>query len=695
MRCARTQRFSVSNVLRLSLITIAFLLLPNVLGLTAEECLSLDQYDTYGDGWNGWEFSLYAANHPTTAIQTVTLEEGSYGQECLNVQPGSCYTFSASNEGTWASELSWSLCGNLGGSHSTMSFCFDQNRGCVDVDGVETETCLGLELYDSWGDGWNQYEFSLFSTDDLSSPLGPVTLDQGSMGQACIAAETDQCYQFKVSNYGYFAYELSWKLCNITGDATSMLSFCFESDGTCRNAVEQPGSYISVLTPTGGSEYVRGEAVTVSWDFNNLITSELHIYLVKSTAVIQAMPSSDTVLASDQTYDFVLAPNLGGGVDYWFVITDLEEINSDFGNAPHGDSDFITINLPDDCSMVLSQFDSYGDGWEGNYFSLYQVQSEGDMMVDTFDIESTPVQTVTLIAGILGTECLDVEPNSCYFFELDPASSRDYLNEISWLLCGYSGEGESVLLLCTDDTGGECIYAEDSAISVTAPAPGSEFPAGGELSVVWNSFGLSSEYVAVYLYQGTGEDGVVQLLTSGTMASTGMFTGDLDADLEPAQNYWVVVVDIGDSEVYGFSNYFTVTEYEGDMSVEGSTMQVESSHSTADLVIAVLATLLCVVVLGGIWMGRHKLCCKCKRPSSNSHVASSTPYLEPQPFQFPQAQPQQQPPQQATADLDEMYRQQKLAIAHPVIQSQLFSIQQPEAQSQQQQRPGVEETKLV
>eukprot|EP00639_Heterosigma_akashiwo_P018543 CAMPEP_0206382654 /NCGR_PEP_ID=MMETSP0294-20121207/13420_1 /ASSEMBLY_ACC=CAM_ASM_000327 /TAXON_ID=39354 /ORGANISM="Heterosigma akashiwo, Strain CCMP2393" /LENGTH=290 /DNA_ID=CAMNT_0053832439 /DNA_START=208 /DNA_END=1077 /DNA_ORIENTATION=- len=93
-------------------------------------CLTLYQYDDYGDGWNGNYFLL--EDFSGVDLQSVTLSDGSYGEECLVVEASTCYTFALDVQGTWTSELSWDLCGETGLAYDdALSFCIASDLSCT------------------------------------------------------------------------------------------------------------------------------------------------------------------------------------------------------------------------------------------------------------------------------------------------------------------------------------------------------------------------------------------------------------------------------------------------------------------------------------------------------------------------------------------------------------------------------------
>mmetsp|Transcript_29026 Transcript_29026/g.37409 ORF Transcript_29026/g.37409 Transcript_29026/m.37409 type:complete len:690 (+) Transcript_29026:232-2301(+) len=191
--------------------------------------VSLEMLDSFGDGWNGYEFGLYQQDHTGFPIQTVTLSYGSSDTACLDVDVDTCYGFTIVEEGSYASEISYNLCGGTGTTEAPFFFCIDGEGNCQIVG----EEVTMLVMYDSYGDGWNGFIFSLYEYDD-SAVLQSVTLDAGEFGATAMEVEENQCYTFSVSDTGGWAGEISYSLCGTTGYTDTVLSFCILGDGNCQ-----------------------------------------------------------------------------------------------------------------------------------------------------------------------------------------------------------------------------------------------------------------------------------------------------------------------------------------------------------------------------------------------------------------------------------------------------------------------------
>ena len=69
--------------------------------------LTLNMYDSYGDGWNGNDFTLVNSSGTTVFSTTFSSGYSAVDSVCL---PDDCYTVSCGG-GSWQGEVSWTLYG--------------------------------------------------------------------------------------------------------------------------------------------------------------------------------------------------------------------------------------------------------------------------------------------------------------------------------------------------------------------------------------------------------------------------------------------------------------------------------------------------------------------------------------------------------------------------------------------------------
>uniref|UniRef100_A0A7S3Y1F5 Uncharacterized protein n=1 Tax=Heterosigma akashiwo TaxID=2829 RepID=A0A7S3Y1F5_HETAK len=184
------------------------------------------------------------------AISTYTLYSGSEGEEIVVVQNSTCYSMYVEALGAYGSEVSWEICGIEGGIETTAYFCIDDVGSCSEY----VHDCdLKMDMYDSWGDGWNGNTISLY--DDSDEVVQEVTLYGGFSGVECLDVEVGQCYSVKLSEEGSYAEEVTFSINGIVNDANyqSEVSFCVDNSTS-------PPEY-----STGGNQYGVAFSMFDSW----------------------------------------------------------------------------------------------------------------------------------------------------------------------------------------------------------------------------------------------------------------------------------------------------------------------------------------------------------------------------------------------------------------------------------------------
>jgi hypothetical protein len=185
-------------------------------------------YDSYGDGWNG---STYDISSGGVSIATGGLLSGAYGSDTLCLPTG-CYDITVGG-GSWTSEVSFdfgSLVGagvgtytdiSIGGATCGIGGCTDPAASNYDAnasydDGSCTYSCAyyGLDevtvnLYDSWGDGWNGNTLTVDGTD--------YTMATGSSESFAVCVDLSACISVLYNNTGSYASENSWDITDASG----------------------------------------------------------------------------------------------------------------------------------------------------------------------------------------------------------------------------------------------------------------------------------------------------------------------------------------------------------------------------------------------------------------------------------------------------------------------------------------------
>ncbi|MGY8918655.1 MAG: hypothetical protein ACKVJ6_10295, partial [Flavobacteriales bacterium] len=230
--------------------------------------IQLNMIDAFGDGWNGAGYTI--SDLAGNLVHEGGLDDAQFfvdddnyggpefGYDMLCLEAG-CYNISIA-PGDWASEVSWDItledgtiivsggapdsqtisvggavcgCTDAGAcnydelatdedgscEYETCAGCTDDSSCSYDADAtIEDGTCcysncVTVQMYDSYGDGWNGGFYTLSSVD--GSVIGEGTIENGgnAADSYCLA---DGCYTIDVVSVAY-AYEMSWNVIGAFG----------------------------------------------------------------------------------------------------------------------------------------------------------------------------------------------------------------------------------------------------------------------------------------------------------------------------------------------------------------------------------------------------------------------------------------------------------------------------------------------
>jgi len=390
-------------------------------------------HDTYGDGWNGNNFS---ANHILLeGYYETTIATGSEGIEpfCLN---DGCYLINVDG-GTWQQEISWDLLNENGDTVLTGGAPYQNYLGV-------NSTCLTvIGCTDSLALNYNE----LAGTEDGSCEY-PFTCDEG-YNVVIMELQTDP-----------YPGETSWDLISENGDTlfeannfteTNTLyidTVCVANDMQITFSLYD--TYGDGLTSGAGDGlfhfYVCGAQVFSGSDFEHLFSgtfigcegASIIVFGCTDDAANNYSPDANTEDGSCE-YDIIMGCTDSLAVNY-----------NELADVEDGSCDYLSCEFYE-MLVEVSLLSSSGNGWNGINYTL-----------NSFD--ETTLITGTLNDGFEGTDyyCL---PNGCYLFTVPEYAGGDLFNwsiviEDKKQISGTSGVKDNfgvneicdVIMGCIDET---------------------------------------------------------------------------------------------------------------------------------------------------------------------------------------------------------------------------------------------------
>ena len=218
-------------------------------------CTNLTLYmaDSFGDGWNGSILNITGSNGYDYGSFTIASGSADTALLCL---PDDCFTVTVTTN-PWPSEVSWTIVddaggatvlsgGALTGATLTDSFCTPIVYGCTDpaacaydpLANFDDGSCtygdwFTVNMYDSFGDGWNGNHLDLFDTS--GTLVFSTTFTTGSFATDSFCLDiTSSCYDVFCGD-GFWQGEVTWEIVNDTG--AIVLSGGAPYNGTFGNCV--------------------------------------------------------------------------------------------------------------------------------------------------------------------------------------------------------------------------------------------------------------------------------------------------------------------------------------------------------------------------------------------------------------------------------------------------------------------------
>ena len=213
--------------------------------------LTLYMQDSFGDGWNGNILNITGSNGYDYGDFTITTGSADTALLCL---PDDCFTVTCGG-GSWQGEVSWSLVDDAGGAVVSTggapysgSFCLPIIYGCTDpsacfydpLANYDDGSCtygdwFTVNMYDSWGDGWNGNHLDLIDTSGTVVFTTTLSSLDGAFATDSFCLDVlSSCYDVYCGD-GAWQTEVSWEI--VDGTGTIVLTGGAPYSGTFGNCV--------------------------------------------------------------------------------------------------------------------------------------------------------------------------------------------------------------------------------------------------------------------------------------------------------------------------------------------------------------------------------------------------------------------------------------------------------------------------
>ncbi len=306
----------------------------------------------------------------------------------------------------WSGEVSFTISSDNG--------ILAQGQGVSDYDTTATyfcmpdsAECLTLDMYDSFGDGWNGATLSVtLSNQNLS--LGTFTLNQGnfqsiSIGLDCESANPEGCTDPSATNYNELA-TVDDGSCNYNCDCDDVYQPVCAVDLitgeliTYQNSCEAECAQAIILSDGDCDEQpILGCTDPESLNYNSEATDDDGSCL------------NDLECGDDDVTVLVALHTAIWGSEVSFEISDTNG-NLTEGQGLNDDAVYFTsfcLSDSSDC-LQLQMMDSFGDGWNGATLDV-SIPSQ-NLSLGTFTLESGNHQTLSF-----GVDCeiTEIETEGC------------------------------------------------------------------------------------------------------------------------------------------------------------------------------------------------------------------------------------------------------------------------------------------
>jgi len=329
--------------------------------------------DSYGDGWNGNEYSIVDASGEVVAmggLPSVGFDitpEGTSGADTLCVAPG-CFAISVAG-GSYITETSWSIAAEYNGE--AISYGGGDNLAVSFGLGTDDDCSLLLGCNDSYATNYNEVAIA---NDGSCEYLTSENCEDA------IAMDVNTSYNGNFNEQAWFSITLDSEMF-VTADAMPAAGFWYAGDIVFHTACDSTGVEVEQGVLEAGTYYVNvsnssiwanGDGYVLNVNAEAVLAGCTDIYADNTLEGANVDDGSCLYPCEGVSADMTIMTGSWATEVYWELLSGEGMIVAYGGAGDYSnDSPYsIPLCLEVGGEYTMNAYDSYGDGWNGGTYEI-------------------------------------------------------------------------------------------------------------------------------------------------------------------------------------------------------------------------------------------------------------------------------------------------------------------------------------
>ena len=343
------------------------------------------------------------------------------------------------------------------------------------------------------------------------------------------------------SNNGFYSWTIPWTLPTSPAYRIMVVSDNDTSvhDLSDQFSITQIPSALTVSTPTSSTRWNTGSSYSIYWTYSGNFGSYVKLDLYDSTAFVMTIASN--AYMRYESADWTVPSSLKSGPNYRIRITSTSDTSIyDFSDP------FTITKIPTTLTMTTP---SASTNWNtGSTYSIYWTYTgtPGTYVNLTLWDSTSPVTSIT---------SLGLTANGTYSWTIPPTiASGNYRMKIT------SSQDSTIYSFSSFFK----ITNIPTSISVRTPDSTTVWNAGSSIAIVWYYTGSVGAYATITLYN---DMTFVQTISTSGLMPPGTQFWTIPSSLPGGTKYRVKVSSNNYPTIAAFSQYFTIVEIPGQLTV--------------------------------------------------------------------------------------------------------------------------------